>query len=190
MLGEKSSVKFGNSMSRLAKKPIVIPAKTEISISGNSITVKGPLGELVRTFPFTVKIEKEGETLTVALATNDRLARPMAGTTVAHLKNMISGVNTLYEKKLIIEGVGFKADVKGTDLVLAIGFSHPVILAIPKSLKVTSEKGTMAISGISKDEVGAFAAKIRSFKVPEPYKGKGIRYIDEVIRRKQGKKTA
>jgi large subunit ribosomal protein L6 len=103
---------------------------------------------------------------------------------------MVAGVNKMFEKKLIVEGVGFKADVKGAELVMALGFSHPVNIKIPPELKVTTEKGQITITGISKDAVGAFAAKVRSYKEPEPYKGKGIRYSDEIIRRKQGKKTA
>lgn len=178
-------------MSRLSKKPIVIPAKTEVTITdANVVTVKGPLGELTRAFPAVVAIIKEGSEIKVTVTNPHRNFKPLDGTVVAHLKNMISGVNTLYEKKLIVEGVGFKADVKGTDLVMALGFSHPVIIPIPAVLNVKTEKGSITISGINKDDVGAFSAKVRSMKEPEPYKGKGIRYSDEVIRRKQGKKSA
>jgi large subunit ribosomal protein L6 len=103
---------------------------------------------------------------------------------------MIAGVNKPYEKKLIVEGIGYKADVKGTNLALALGFSHPVVVAIPSDLKVTSEKNVVTISGIDCEKVGQFAAQVRSKKKPEPYLGKGVRYSDEVIRRKQGKKAA
>lgn len=178
-------------MSRLSKKPIVIPAKTEVTISdANVVSVKGPLGELTRTFPAVVAILKEGSEIKVSVTNPHRNYKPLDGTVVAHLKNMIAGVNAAYEKKLIVEGVGYKADVKGTDLVMALGFSHPVIVPIPKELSVKTEKGSITISGINKEDVGAFAAKIRAFKEPEPYKGKGIRYSTEVIRRKQGKKSA
>lgn len=102
---------------------------------------------------------------------------------------MIQGVVTPFEKKLLVEGVGFKWEVKGTNLQLALGFSHPVIIAIPQGVTVTAEKSTLTISGIDKEAVGLFANKVRSFKKPEPYKGKGIRYSDEVVRRKQGKKS-
>ena len=112
------------------------------------------------------------------------------GTYASHIENVIKGVNDAYTKKLIIEGIGYKADVEGTDLVLALGFSHPIKVSIPPSLKVTSEKGIITVTGVSKEEVGQFAANIRAFKKPEPYKGKGIHYEDEVIRRKQGKKSA
>lgn len=178
-------------MSRLSKKPIVIPAKTEVSISDtNTVVVKGPLGELTRSFPTVVAIVKEGSEIKVTVTNPHRNFKPLDGTVVAHIKNMIQGVNTLYEKKLLIEGVGYKADAKGADLVMALGFSHPVILEVPKGITAKTEKGSITISGISKDDVGAFAAKVRAQKEPEPYKGKGIRYSDEVIRRKQGKKSA
>ncbi len=178
-------------MSRLSKKPIVIPEKTEVTISdANLVSVKGPLGALSRTFPSVVAIVKEGSEIKVSVTNPHRNFKPLDGTVVSHIKNMIQGVNTLYEKKLLIEGVGYKADAKGTDLVMALGFSHPVILAIPTGLTVKTEKGSITISGISKEEVGAFSAKVRAQKEPEPYKGKGIRYSDEVIRRKQGKKSA
>ncbi len=177
-------------MSRLAKKPIVIPEKTEVSITGTLVKVKGPLGELTRDFPNAVILTKNGSEIVATLAVDTREVRPLLGTVVAHVKNMIAGVNKAYERKMFIEGVGFKADAKGADLHLALGFSHPVIVAIPADLKVTTEKGVINVSGINKESVGAFAAKVRSLKEPEPYKGKGIRYSDEVIRRKQGKKSA
>jgi large subunit ribosomal protein L6 len=177
-------------MSRLAKKPIIAPEKTEIAISGSLVTVKGPLGTLAREFPAAVKFTQEGKEMWVTLVSSDRDDRPLLGTAVAHVKNMIAGVNKAYEKKLLIEGVGFKADAQGPKLNMALGFSHPVVVEVPKDLKVTTEKGSITISGIDKELVGQFAASVRALKKPEPYKGKGIRYSDEVIRRKQGKKTA
>ncbi len=177
-------------MSRLANKPIIIPQKTEVSVAGSRVSVKGPLGELSRSFPEFIEIKRGDEGIMVTLAKVTKETKPFVGTAVAHIKNMIKGVNTPYEKKLILEGVGFKADVKGSELVLALGFSHPVTASIPKTLKVTTEKGVVTITGIDKDEVGQFSAKVRGLKEPEPYKGKGFRYIDEVIKRKQGKKTA
>ena len=177
-------------MSRLSKKPIVIPEKTDVTITGSFVAVKGPLGELSRQFPEVVSIKKEGSEITVVVTNPHRNYKPLDGTVVAHIKNMISGVNKPFEKKLMIEGVGYKADAKGTDLHLALGFSHPIVLAIPTDLKVVTEKGSMTISGINKESVGAFSAKVRALKKPEPYKGKGIRYSDEIIRRKQGKKSA
>lgn len=178
-------------MSRLSKKPIIIPEKTVVTVSPeNKVTVKGPLGELSRVFPTVVSFVQEGSEMTVSLKSDHRDFKALDGTAVAHVKNMVSGVNTPFEKKMLYEGVGFKADAKGSDLHLALGFSHPVIVPIPASLKVVTEKGSITVSGINKEEVGAFCAKVRLLKVPEPYKGKGIRYSDEIIRRKQGKKSA
>ncbi|MDO8521096.1 MAG: 50S ribosomal protein L6 [bacterium] len=177
-------------MSRLAKKPIVIPEKTAVTLAGNAVMVKGPLGELSRSFPDAVLIKITDKEILVSLKDADREHKALSGTAVAHIKNMIAGVNKPYEKKLLIEGVGFKADIQNTKLNMALGFSHPVVVPVPAGIKVTTEKGVINISGIDKDAVGQFAAKVRALKEPEPYKGKGIRYSDEIIRRKQGKKTA
>ena len=176
-------------MSRLAKKPIIIPEKVTVTQEGTTVLVKGPLGELSRAFPPVVVVTIAGKEITISLADAAREHKALPGTVVAHIKNMIAGVEKPYEKKLLIEGVGFKADAKETKLTMALGFSHPVIVEIPAGITVKTEKGVINISGISKDAVGQFAAKVRAFKEPEPYKGKGIRYADEVIRRKQGKKT-
>lgn len=177
-------------MSRIAKKPIAIPPKTEASFSGGVMTVKGPLGTLSKTFRPYITVTIENGMVTLALATNNLQARALWGTYASHLKNMLAGVNKPYEKKLIVEGIGYKADVKGTTLAMALGFSHPVNMLIPSDLKVTTEKNTITISGIDVEKVGQFAAQVRAKKKPEPYLGKGIRYSDEVIRRKQGKKAA
>ena len=177
-------------MSRLAKKPIIIPSGTTVSKEGGTVRVKGPLGELSRPFPDAVLVSIEGAEILVSLKDQLREHKALSGTAVAHIKNMIGGVQKPYEKKLLIEGVGFKADAEGSKLKMALGFSHPVVVEVPTGIKVTTEKGVINISGIDKDAVGQFAAKVRALKEPEPYKGKGIRYSDEVIRRKQGKKTA
>lgn len=176
-------------MSRIAKKPIAIPEKTDVSFAQGVLTVKGPLGELKKTFrpEIDVKIENKEVTLTPVRNSLDVLA--LWGTYASHLRNMMVGVTTAYTKKLIVEGIGFKSDVKGNDLHLALGFSHPVIMPIPTGLKVTAEKNVITVTGIDCELVGLFAANIRSMKKPEPYKGKGIRYETEVIRRKQGKKS-
>ncbi len=179
-----------NTMSRIAKKPIQLPPKTEATYSGGIMVIKGPLGELKKTFRDDIKIEITKEAVTLTLSHESLQARALWGTYASHLKNMIAGVNKPYEKKLIIEGIGFKADVRGKDLVLAVGFSHPVTIPIPSGLKVTTEKSAILISGIDTEKVGQFAAVVRATKKPEPYLGKGIRYSDEVIRRKQGKKAA
>lgn len=177
-------------MSRLAKKPIIIPEKTTVTQEGATVLVKGPLGELSRSFSPAVSVAIAGREITVSLRDASREHKALSGTTVAHIRNMIAGVAKPYEKKLLIEGVGFKADAQGDKLNLALGFSHPVVVLVPQGITVKTEKGVINISGINKDAVGQFAAKIRALKEPEPYKGKGIRYSDEVIRRKQGKKTA
>lgn len=179
-------------MSRLAKKPIVIPPKTEVTYSAGVISVKGPLGILAKNFRPTVNVVIDKGTNTIQLTpANDSIAtRAMIGTYVSHLKNMMVGVNKAYEKKLVVEGIGFKADIKGKDLVMALGFSHPVILPIPEGITIKSEKNVVTISGMDCERVGQFAADIRAKKKPEPYLGKGVRYSDEVIRRKQGKKAA
>lgn len=177
-------------MSRIGKRPIEIPAKTEVAISGNVLTVKGPLGELSRTVRNDVidfKIENNEVVLTPK---NEELeTKALWGTFGSHIKNMIAGVNQEYVTKLIIEGVGYKAEMQGTTLVMNLGFSHQVKLDVPAGLTVKVEKGEVTISGIDKEAVGQFAAVVRSKKKPEPYKGKGIRYSDEVIRRKEGKKS-
>ncbi len=176
-------------MSRIAKKPIVIPSGVTVLVSGTTISVKGKGGELKRTFRPIIGITIEGTNITLAPKAETRLSKPLLGTYASHLKNMIAGVQKPYMKTLLIEGVGYRATVQGTKLLLNVGFSHPVELAIPAGITMTSEKGVMTVSGIDKEAVGQFAAVIRSKKPPEPYKGKGIRYSDEVVRRKQGKKV-
>lgn len=176
-------------MSRIAKKPIAIPEKTTVEFNAGVLTIKGPLGELKKTFrpDISVKIENNEILLTPATHGLDNFA--LWGTYASHVRNMLKGVNTAAEKKLIVEGIGFKSDVKGKELHLALGFSHPVVKEIPEGLKVTAEKNVITVSGIDSEKVGQFVSQVRSLKKPEPYKGKGIRYSDEVIRRKQGKKS-
>lgn len=175
-------------MSRIAKKGIVLPAKTELSVAGGVVTVKGPKGTLTHAIPETVTVVVQDNVVSVRLAEGaENLA--LSGTHTAHIKNLIKGVTEGYSKKLIIEGVGYKADVKGKDLVMALGFSHPVKVAIPDGITAVTDKGFVIISGIDKNKVGHFAAYIRDLKKPEPYKGKGFHYDTEVIRRKQGKKS-
>ncbi|MFT5179938.1 MAG: large subunit ribosomal protein L6 [Candidatus Paceibacteria bacterium] len=176
-------------MSRVGKKPVAVPEKTEINISDGVITVKGPLGELKKSFRPVVDIKVEDSQVIVTPLNEDIKTKALWGTYASHIKNMVDGVNKEYEKKLIIEGVGYKAEVKGSDLVLNIGFSHQVFVPIPEGIKCTVEKSDIGILGIDKEVVGQFAAVVRSQKKPEPYKGKGIRYSDEIIRRKEGKKA-
>ena len=177
-------------MSRLAKRPITIPAKTEVTVSGGLVMVKGPKGTLQKPLHRLVTVEVGQDGVQVLPKGESLQSRALIGTFASHIKNMIGGVNTGFSKKLLIEGVGYKWDVQGKTLNLALGFSHPVKVAIPDGLTVKAEKGALDISGFDKELVGQFAADIRAMKKPEPYKGKGIRYDGEVIRRKQGKKAA
>lgn len=179
-----------NCMSRLAKRPIAIPAKTEITLVGGDVQVKGPKGTLSRVGHRLIVVETKPEGVQVSVKKDSLEARALLGSYASHIRNMIEGVNTGFSKKLLIEGVGYKWDVAGKTLNLALGFSHPVKMPIPEGLTVTADKGTLTIAGFDKEVVGQFAANVRALKTPEPYKGKGIRYEDEVIRRKQGKKAA
>jgi large subunit ribosomal protein L6 len=176
-------------MSRIGKKQILIPEKTEVTISGNMLVVKGPLGELQRELRREVSVKVEDNEVKVTPKKDSLFARALWGTYASHVNNMIDGVNKPFEKKLQVEGIGYKSEVSGDTLILNVGFSHPVRTKIPKGLTVTAEKNLITINGISKEDVGAFAAQIRSIKKPEPYKGKGVRYEGEYVRIKQGKKS-
>jgi len=178
-------------MSRIGKQNIKIPAGVTVTKTGGTITVKGPKGTLVRDFRPEITVTVGADAVTLALAEDTIFSHALWGTYASHIKNMIQGVETPYVKKLILEGVGFKSEAKsGKSLDLALGFSHPVSVPIPEGLTVTAEKNNITVTGIDKELVGRFTAHVRSLKKPEPYKGKGFRYADEVIRRKQGKKTA
>lgn len=177
-------------MSRLAKKNLVLPQGVGVSISAGRIAVKGPKGELWKSVPETVTVtENPDRTMSFSNNSSTLESRAALGTTVAHVKNMVAGVVTPFKQQLILEGIGFKSELSGDTLKLALGFSHPVLIKIPKGLSVTAEKNVITISGIDVEQVGSFAANLRSEKKPEPYKGKGFRYVGEVIRRKEGKKT-
>lgn len=178
-------------MSRVGKQTIIVPAGTEAKLSGVTFSVKGPKGSLTRDFPGQVTIHINANEITFTPnKEGNRTINALWGTYASHVKNMIIGVNEGYSKKLILEGVGFKSEVVGNSLNLALGFSHPVKITIPVGLTVTAEKNNITVSGIDKELVGSFTASVRANKKPEPYKGKGFRYGDEVIRRKQGKKAA
>ena len=179
-----------NTMSRLAKQPIAIPAGVEVKLDGELLTIKGPKGELSRSFNTKViSLTVDADTLSVAKVEDNVFSRALVGTYASHVRNLITGVTTGFTRKLIIEGIGFRSEVKGTNLEMALGFSHPVIMEIPENLTVTAEKNVVTVSGIDKEKTMQFAAQIRAKKKPEPYKGKGIRYEGEIIRRKQGKKS-
>lgn len=178
------------NMSRLGKKEIKIPAGVTATKKDGTIIIKGPKGELTRTFlsEITITISPLAITLAPRGATTV-FGRSLWGTYWSHLSNMIKGVTEGYSQKLLIEGTGYKWDVSGTNLNLALGFSHPVKVAIPTGLTIKTEKAELTVTGIDKEVVGSFAAYIRSLKKPEPYKGKGIRYEGEIIERKQGKRS-
>ncbi|MBI2609704.1 50S ribosomal protein L6 [Candidatus Giovannonibacteria bacterium] len=177
-------------MSRIGKKPIAIPSGVSVAIDGSRVTVKGPKGELSRDFRDEIKMVEENKTLQLSIAKETRLARALWGTYASHLKNMILGVTEGYTKRLELQGIGYKAQLEGKDLLLSLGFSHPVKFPAPLGISFNVEKNFIVVSGIDKEKVGMTAAEIRELKKPEPYKGKGIRYDGEVVRRKAGKKAA
>lgn len=179
-------------MSRIGKAPVAIPEKVEVKVEGNTITTKGALGELSFTFrDEAVKVEVSEGNVVVTPVNEDSNA--LWGTTRAVINNMISGVSEGFKKSLEINGVGYKFEVQGKKLVLSIGYSHKVEMEVPEGLKVAmdeKEKNVIHVTGIDKQLVGQFASKIKAKKKPEPYKGKGIKYVGEYIRRKAGKSGA
>jgi large subunit ribosomal protein L6 len=176
-------------MSRIGKKEIEIPDGVKITQSGGAVVVVGPKGTISKNFRDDITISVAEKMVTLGIKRNDKFSKSLWGTYASHIKNMIAGVQTPYQKKLILEGVGFKSEVKGKEFHFALGFSHPVVVHIPEGLTATAEKNNITITGVDKELVGSFTASIRALKKPEPYKGKGMRYDTEVIRRKQGKKT-
>lgn len=177
-------------MSRIGKKEIVVPKGVEVTQTGGVLKVTGPKGTLTKIFRDDITVNIAGGVVTLTPKRNDKFSQSLWGTYASHILNMIKGVQEPYVKKLILEGVGFKSEVKGKELHLALGFSHPVVVKIPEGITMTAEKNNLTITGIDKEVVGSFTASVRALKKPEPYKGKGMRYDNEVIRRKQGKKTA
>ncbi len=176
--------------SRLAKKPIPVPPKVQVTTDNGTLTVKGPKETLSKNYHSSISMEVTPEGVVIAAKDTSRLANALTGTFAAHLKSMMQGVETPFKKVLILTGVGYRVELRGTDLVLTVGFSHPVILKVPEGLTTTVNKNTITIEGADKEHVGQFAAEVRDVKRPEPYLGKGIAYEGEVIRRKQGKKAA
>lgn len=175
-------------MSRLGKMPVAIPSGVEVTLTDGVLMVKGPKGTLSRTVKNDVDFTVEGSE--VKLTPKETvLAKALWGTYAAHLHNMIKGVTEGFTKVLEIEGVGYRAEVKGNEIVLNVGFSHPVLLTIPEGITAVVEKSAITLTGADKDELGQFAANVRKVRKPEPYKGKGIRYRGEYIIRKQGKKA-
>jgi len=180
-------------MSRIGKKPILIPENVEVKIEGQKVTVKGPKGELQKEFPAKIRIELNENKIFVSPHIETKKIKALWGLNRVLLANMIKGVKEGFEKKLEIEGLGYKATLEfpnagGPILILSVGFSHPIKIKASPSIKFSVEKNIITVSGIDKELVGQIAAKIRRIRPPEPYKGKGIRYVGEVIRRKAGKK--
>lgn len=177
-------------MSKIGKKLIEIPSGVTAVVEDNLIRVKGPKGELTYTIPQELKVALVENKLVVLPIAKSKKTPALWGTIRAVIANMVSGVTNGFEKKLEIEGIGFKAQTQGNDLVLNLGYSHQVFFKIPDGVEINILKNTITISGISKELVGQTAANIRALKKPEPYKGKGIRYAGEIIKRKVGKKVA
>lgn len=178
-------------MSRIGKLPVVIPAGVKISTVGQTVNVEGPKGKLTKTFDAVVEIKVDGAKVTVTPKLDSRFAGAMHGTARAIINKMVKGVTEGFTKKLIIEGVGFKAAVKGDIIDLALGYSHPVFVKIPAGIKVNIVEGTkIEVSGPDDQVVGQVAAQIYQFYPVEPYKGKGVRVEGQFVRRKEGKKTA
>jgi len=175
-------------MSRIGKKIIELPEGATVTVNGSSVDVKGVKGQLSRTFPKGVSVAVDGKNVQVTVADpENRQQRAFWGLSRALLANMVEGVSKGFEKRLEVQGVGYGAEMKGTTLVLHVGYSHPVEFAVPEGITIAVQKNIIVISGIDKQLVGETAANIRKVRKPEPYKGKGIRYVDEQVRRKAGK---
>ncbi len=176
-------------MSRIGKMPVAIPKGVQVAIQGNTVKVKGPRGELSRTFSPAIQIEMKDGQVVVQRPSDERAVRALHGTTRALIRNMVAGVSEGFSKVLQIEGVGYRAEMKGQQLVMALGYSHPVEVDPPPGIAfaVDDKTKTITISGIDKELVGQVASDVRKWRPPEPYKGKGLRYLGEHVRRKAGK---
>lgn len=178
-------------MSRIGKKPVRIPAKVKVDIKGQTVNIEGPKGKLSKTFDAVVAIQSANEKITVAPVEESRFARAMYGTARSVIAGMVKGVSEGYFKELEIQGVGFRANLKGKQLDLALGYSHPILMDIPDGIKITvTDQTKLKVEGPDKQVVGAVTAEIRSYYPPEPYKGKGVRIVGERVRRKEGKTVA
>lgn len=176
-------------MSRVAKNPVLLPAGVDVVISKDAITVKGPLGSLSRNLHPSVVVERDGSAVKAVAVAGAENANAMSGTTRALLSNMVVGVTKGFERKLTLVGVGYRAQAQGDKLNLTLGFSHPVVHQMPAGVKVETPTQTeVVIKGVDKQQVGQVAAEVRAYRAPEPYKGKGVRYSDEVVVLKETKK--
>ena len=174
-------------MSRIGRAPITVPAGVEVKIDGSTVTAKGPKGTLTKTMHSNMSIAMEGNVITVTRPNDNKENRSLHGLTRTLIANMVEGVANGYKKELEINGIGYRAEVKGTALWMKIGFSHDVVMEAPEGITVEVNGNKVTVSGADKQKVGQFAAEIREKRPPEPYKGKGIKYVDEYIRRKEGK---
>ncbi len=174
-------------MSRVGKKPIQIPQDIKVKIDGDTIQVESKKGKLSYKFLPKVEVKQEGNEIIVIRKSEDRFSRAIHGTTRSLIANMIEGLSKGFEKKLEIVGTGYRAQMQGNKLVLNLGYSHPIEYVPPKDISISVERNIITVSGYDKQKVGQVAAEIRAFRKPEPYKGKGIKYVDEVVRRKVGK---
>lgn len=177
-------------MSRIGKKPVVIPAGVEVTLDKRVVSVKGPKGTLSYEHRREVKVNIETGTLQVEKVGETKVARALWGTTAKTIANMIEGVTAGFTKVLELNGVGYRMNLQGKKLVLALGFSHPVDMTLPEGITAVVEGNTLKVTGSDKQQVGEFAAVVRKLKPVEPYKGKGFRYAGEIVRRKEGKKAA
>ncbi len=178
-------------MSRIGKIPVTIPEKVEAKLEKNFLVCKGPKGELSRQLHLEMNIKIENNKIVVERPSDSKLHRSLHGLTRTLISNMVVGVSSGFSKKLLISGIGYKAELKGKKLLVTIGYSHPILMSVPDTIKLTCTSPTeIIVEGSDKELVGMVSAKIRSFRKPEPYKGKGIRYSDEYVRRKAGKTGA
>lgn len=175
-------------MSRIGRKPLDIPKGVTITVTNDAVSVKGPKGSLSVKKHASVTIKQQGEQLVFERGANDGKSRAAHGLMRALCSNMVNGVTKGFERQLEINGVGYKAEVKGASITLSLGFSHPVEFKLPEGITAKTEKNMLILSGIDRQALGAAAAKLRSYRPPEPYKGKGVKYADEVILRKETKK--
>ena len=175
-------------MSRVGKQPITLPDKVSVKLTGSNVNVEGPKGKLDYVLPEGITLQQEGSTVSIGRVSEDRRVRALHGTAQRLISNMVHGVSAGFKKDLEIQGVGFRAAVKGSHLDLSLGYSHPLLHPSPQGLKVTVNENTkISVEGIDKQVVGQFAADVRGYYPPEPYKGKGVRYVGEYVRRKEGK---
>ena len=177
-------------MSRIGRKPVVMPKGVTLAQKPGQFSVKGPKGELSKPMPTGVAVKLEGDRLVVSRADDSRENRAKHGLVRAHLANMVKGVTDGWKRELEINGVGYRAEVSGDSVTFALGYSHPIVFKLPKSITAKVEKNRLTLVSADKDELGQVCAKLRELRPPEPYKGKGVKYVEEVIKRKVGKAAA